>query len=366
MNTAIQNTRSDASRIAPPPLIPLGATGPTPGSRLGDIMEHLVNGSDLSPLQANLAFSLLMDGRLTPAQAGALLLGLRAKGESPAEVAEAVKVILDRAVPVDLPPFSRVIDIVGTGGDKRNSFNCSTATALMLAAMGHTVLKHGNRSISSRCGSADVLQQLGLPIELPSNEVPLRLEQDGFAFLFAPRYHPSFQHVMPVRRELGVRTLFNLIGPLVNPARPGISFLGAPDEKSMRLLAGTLARLGSRTGAVVCGAGGYDELTTLGPAKIAFVNNSEVRYGELNPTDFGFSPCTPEELAIGSPEEGASVLLGLLDGKGPAPMRDMLALNVGFGLYLLQGQDMAHCMEEARRALDSGIGIRYLSRIQTR
>ena len=333
--------------------------------RLATVMDALADGRDLSSAEAKAAFSSLMDGEMSSAQAGAFLLGLRAKGETPEEMAEAVNAILERAVPVKVPPFAPLLDVVGTGGDGRNSFNCSTGTSLLLAAMGHQVLKHGNRSVSSRCGSADVLERLGVDLDVPVDDIPARLTEDGFVFLFAPRFHPSFRHIMPVRRELGVRTLFNLMGPLVNPARPGICFLGVAKEEILPLLAHTLARMGNRSGAVVCGAGGYDELTTMGPAKVAYVRGRDVRFEDLDPARFGFSPCEPEDLMIRNPEEGAAVLRDLLNGKGPEPMRQMLALNTGFGLHLLQPEKtLAACMAETRQALADGTGGAYLRRLE--
>ncbi|MDR0339246.1 MAG: anthranilate phosphoribosyltransferase [Desulfovibrio sp.] len=333
---------------------------PTP-PRLSAIMEDLALGRDLTPFKARSAFSRLMDGEFSPAQAGAFLLGLRAKGETPEEMAEAVKAILDRAVSVAVPSHAPVLDVVGTGGDGKNSFNCSTGAALVLAALGHKILKHGNRSVSSRCGSADVLEGLGVPLDFPLEDIPVRLERDGFVFLFAPRFHPSFRHIMPIRRELGIRTLFNLLGPLVNPARPGVCFLGVADPAMLPLVANTLARLGGRSGAVVCGAGGYDELTCLGPARVAYVRGDAVRFEELDPAAYGFSPCDPEALAIEGPEQGVGVLLDLLNGGGPEAMRDMLAFNIGFGLHLLHPEKpVAACMIEAKKALAAGVGGRYL------
>jgi anthranilate phosphoribosyltransferase len=260
-----------------------------------------------------------------------------------------------------------VLDVVGTGGDGQFSFNCSSATALTLAAMGYRIVKHGNRSVSSKCGSADVLEGLGFDLALEAEDIPARLAEDNFAFLFAPRFHPAFRHVMPIRRELGVRTLFNLLGPLVNPARPGLCFLGVAQENILPLVAGTLARMGGRSGAVVYGAGGYDELTTLGPAKVALVSGGRVDYMEIDPGQYGFRPARPEELAISGPEEGVAVLRELLAGKGPAPMRAMLTLNVGFGLHLLRPRsDLVSCMEEAKKNIAAGVGGVHLRRIMER
>jgi anthranilate synthase/phosphoribosyltransferase len=329
---------------------------PTPYP-LSTIIDALARGEDLPPSMARAGFARLMDGEMTPAQAGAFLLGLRAKGETPEEVNEAVAAILDRAVPVDIPPGMRVLDVVGTGGDGRFSFNCSTGTALTLAALGHRIVKHGNRSVSSQCGSADVLEGLGFDLDLDPEEVPIRLAEDGFVFLFAPRFHPAFRHIMPIRRELGVRTLFNLMGPLVNPARPGLCFLGVARADLLPLVAGVIARMGSRSGAVIHGAGGYDELTTLGPADVAFVRGGTIIRTILDPAEYGFTPCDPEDLAVRGPEQGTAVLRELLDGRGKAAMLQMLALNAGFGLHLLRPeQPLAACMAEAREAVAAGAG----------
>ncbi len=362
----------DAGEVrAAAPVTPLRSGSPM---RMAAIIETLAQGEDLSQETAAEAFSRLMDGELSPSQAGALLLGLRAKGETPEEVGEAVHAVLARAVPV--PPVSgNCIDIVGTGGDSKSSFNCSTATALSLAGMGHRVLKHGNRSVSSRCGSADVLEQLGIPLDTPPEAVPRTLERERFVFLFAPRYHPSFRHVMPVRRELGVRTLFNILGPLVNPAKPTHHFLGVPGKAQLPLVAATLARTSGGSGAVVSGAGGYDELTPMGEADLVFVQNGRTRPGRLNPADYGFSPRAEEDLAVEGPEQAADVLRELLHGRGPKAMREMLALNLGFALYLLgmdQHKDetldpergynrprMAKAMQTAQTAVADGAGRRF-------
>lgn len=340
--------------------------------QMSAVIESLAKGEDLSAEVAAQAFSRLMDGELSASQAGALLLGLRAKGETPEEVSQAALAVLARAVPV--PPVNgECIDIVGTGGDNKSSFNCSTATSLTLAGMGHKVLKHGNRSVSSRCGSADVLEQLGIPLDTPPEAVASSLKADGFVFLFASRYHPAFQHVMPVRRELGVRTLFNILGPLVNPARPSRHFLGVPDPTHLPLVAETLARTSRGSGAVVCGAGGYDELTTMGEAQIVFVENGITRTARLNPAKYGFKPCTEQELAVDGPKHAAEVLRELLQGRGPEAMREMLALNLAFALYLVKDEPhqeydqdcgykrglMHDSVQEARKAVADGAGRRF-------
>lgn len=338
------------------------------------ILENLAKGRDLTVDEAAEAFSRLMDGELSPSQAGALLLGLRAKGETADELGEAVNAVLERAVPVT--PYPGVaIDVVGTGGDSKGSFNCSTATSLTLAGMGYKALKHGNRSVSSRSGSADVLEQLGIPLDTPPENINTLLDKDNFAFLFAPYYHPAFKNVMSVRRELGVRTLFNMLGPLTNPARPTHRLLGVAVKEHLKLVASTLARAGGSIGVIVYGAGGYDELTTMGEAEVEFVRDTETRSARLNPRSFGFEPCKEEDLTISGPEEGAKVLRELLTGKGPKAMRDMLTLNVGMALYLLsltpdtketidpaRGYDAARmedAMQRAKDAVNAGAGRKF-------
>ena len=320
------------------------------------LMETIARLCDLDQESAAQVFTRLMDGELHHSQAGALLLGLRAKGETPVEMAEAAAAVLAKAVP--LPPLpGPVLDIVGTGGDGRNSFNCSTATALIMAGLGYKVVKHGNRSISSRSGSADVLELMGTDLAMPPEQVPQELLQRNFAFLFAPNYHPSFRHIMPVRKELGIRTLFNILGPLVNPARPEYSFLGAPNLETLPLMAGALARLGTRFSAIVHGFGGYDEVTTMGPSSVFLVAGKKISQMTIDPARYGFHPCRPEELAISGPDEGVAVLRELLNGQGPAPMRDMLILNVAMALFVRRGgHDFDDCVTQARAAVRDGVG----------
>ena len=327
-----------------------------PPVRLPDLLDIVASLENLDREKAALLFSRLMDGELNNSQAGALLMGLRAKGETPVEMAEAALAVLSRAV--QLPPLpGPILDIVGTGGDGRNSFNCSTATALVMSGLGYKVVKHGNRSISSRSGSADVLELLGADLNLPPEQVPAELEKRNFAFLFAPSYHPAFRHIMPVRKELGIRTLFNILGPLVNPAHPEHSFLGAPNPAFLPLMAGALARLGTGFSAIVHGAGGYDEVTTMGPASVFIVDGDKISETSVDPARYGFTPSRPEELAISGPGEGVAVLRELLNGKGPAPMRDMLIMNVAMALYVRKGgQDFDGCVALAREAVRDGAG----------
>ncbi|BAV92035.1 anthranilate phosphoribosyltransferase [Candidatus Desulfovibrio trichonymphae] len=329
-------------------------------SDLTVILERLSKREDLTAEMASAGFAALMDGKMTSAQAGSFLMGLRMKGESVLELAHATRAALSRAVRVD-GISGTCIDVVGTGGDKRFSFNCSTATSLVLAGMGYKVIKHGNRAVSSKCGSADALEALGIPLDNSPDSVATMLQQNNFAFLFAPRYHPSFKNIGSLRKELGFRTLFNILGPMINPARPSHLLMGVARQEMVPLIAQTLLQSPLYRAAVVCGAGDYDEITPIGPAKAAILHNGTVSPMELNPADYGIAPCTPEDLSVTDKEQAVTVLKELLMGDGPQPMRDMVTLNVGLSLYLLEeSPDMSVCMACAREAVVSGVGRKVL------
>lgn len=327
---------------------------------ISNILETLAQGKDLSADMATAAFSALMDGDLTPAQAGALLTSLRIKGESSLELAYATRAALGRAVRVK-GLKGDCIDIVGTGGDGRNSFNCSTAAALIMAAMGYNVVKHGNRAASSKCGSADALEALGLPLYKEPNDILNMLKEKNFCFLFAPYFHPSFKNIGPVRRELGIRTLFNILGPLINPARPNHLLMGVARDELVPLIADTLAQSNLKKAAVVCGAGGYDEMTPLGSTKIAIVENGKVRHFIFDPAHYGIESCTEEDLTVRDKEYAVAVLKDLLRGQGPKAMQDMVILNVALAIFLIEDDmDMDMAMAKATEAVKSGIGIKVV------
>ena len=328
--------------------------------RINRILDTLAAGQDLTADMAAAGFADIMDGRMTPAQAGCFLMGLRMKGETPLEMAHAVGIALGRANRVE-GLEGDCIDVVGTGGDGRSSFNCSTATSLTLAGMGYKVVKHGNRAVSSSCGSADALEGLGFPLDVAPEDVQRLLDERNFAFLFAPNFHPAFRNVGPIRRELGIRTLFNLLGPLINPARPTHILLGVARPELVELLAETLSQSHIRRAAVVYGAGGYDEVTPLGPTKMMIVHNGRLTPMTLDPADYGIQPCEPEDLAVRSKSEAVAVLKDILAGKGPRAMMDMVILNVGVAMFLLEDHmDLAVCMAKAREAVCAGVGRRTL------
>ncbi|MBO4300500.1 MAG: anthranilate phosphoribosyltransferase [Desulfovibrio sp.] len=324
------------------------------------ILDRLGNKEDLTAEMASAAFSALMDGKMTPAQAGAFLMGLRAKGESSLELAHAVRAALARAVRVD--GISEVaIDVVGTGGDGRHSFNCSTATCLTLAGMGYKVAKHGNRAVSSKCGAADALEGLGISLEKDPASVAAMIEKRNFAFMFAPYFHPSFANIGPIRKQMGIRTLFNLLGPMINPARPSHLLMGVARPELVGLVADTLAQSSLQRAAVVCGSGNYDEATPIGPAKMAMLSHGEVTSLVLDPQDYGIPSCAVDELAVRDKEHAVAVLKDIISGHGPRPMMDMVVLNVGLAIFLLEdGLDMTLCMARAREAVHTGVGRRVL------
>ncbi len=322
--------------------------------QFSEVLECLAGRRDLPPDLASFAFEELMSGTLSPAQAGAFLMGLRAKGETAQELAAGVRAALARARQVPGLSGPRV-DTCGTGGDKRCSFNCSTAVALFLADLGHQVVKHGNRAVSSSCGSADVLEALGLPIGLGPADAAEALRRTNFVFLFAPGFHPAFAHVAPIRKELGIRTLFNLMGPLLNPARPTHQILGVPSEAFAKLMAEVLVLTGVEKAAVVFGAGGFDELTPFGVNVAYMVTPDGTTRTELDPAGYGFPRHDPEAVSVSGKDQAVAVLKDILAGQGTRPMRDMVALNLGMALHLLTGDGLAKCFDQAGRAVDQGL-----------
>lgn len=329
------------------------------------MLERLACHQDLDANMARAGFEKLFDGKLTASQTGAFLMGLRAKGETAAELSCAVQALLARAVPV--PPLpENCIDVVGTGGDGRSSFNCSTATCLTLAGMGYRVAKHGNRVVSSTSGAADVLQLLGVPLEKDPENIIRQIEATNFGFFFAPNFHPAFKYVGEARRELGIRTLFNILGPMINPARPPYLLMGVARPEIVRLVADTLCQSPTlRRAAVVFGAGGYDEVTPMGPATIVLIENGRQSSLAFDPADYGIGPCTEEDLAVHSKEEALHVLQELLQGSGSQHMKNMVALNVALAIHLVEPErGLPECMKLAREGVEGGAGRKFLDSVQ--
>ena len=333
---------------------------------IASILDRLADRRDLTPAEAEYAFAALMDGEMTAAQAGAFLLTLRGKGETAPEMAAAVQCALDRAHLVT-GVSGDYADIVGTGGDGKHSFNCSTATALTLAGMGVRIVKHGNRAVSSSSGAGDALEQLGYPLDLNADGICESVEKSGFAFCFAPHFHPCFKNIGPIRRELGVRTLFNLLGPMINPSRPPLLMMGVATPELVPAIAAVLgARASYKRALVICGAAGYDELTLFGRATACLVEGSEVRRIVLDPAEWGFASILPTEeneaaLRVETREEAGAALRAILSGGGAPAMAEMVAFNVAVGLWLFHPElSRQECTERARRALAEGVGMRVV------
>ena len=326
-------------------------------------LPQLLAGRDLSRRSTEELFGQLMDGELSEAMKAALLVALAMKGEVASEVAGAAAAMRRRVIPIP-HGVDDVVDTCGTGGDGKGSFNISTAAAVVAAAAGVPIAKHGNRSVSSRSGSADVLAALGVRIDLEPEEAGRAVREIGIAFLFAPRLHPVMKQVMPVRKELAVRTLFNVLGPLTNPAAARRQVIGVYAADLVPRVAEVLAELGSEHALVVHGSDGLDEITTTGPTHAAEVRAGEVRRFELDPLDFGVPRADAADLAGGTPEDNAAALGRLLAGAA-GPLADITAVNAGAALYVGgKARDIAQGVELARQALASGAAERKLEQLR--
>ncbi len=317
------------------------------------LLQRLLDREDLGRAEVAALFGRIMDGEIAESQIAALLVAFAMKGETADEIAGAVEAmrVRARAVPHAL---ADVIDTCGTGGDGRGTFNISTAAAFVAAAAGATVAKHGNRAVSSRSGSADLLVALGLPIEVAPETAGRQLAGVGIAFLFAPAHHPATRAVVPVRRALGVRTLFNLLGPLTNPAGARRQLVGVYARDRVEPVARVLAALGCEHALVVHGGDGLDEITTTTTTHVAEVRGGEVATYELTPEAAGVRRTAPESLAGGSPEENAARLRQLLEGETGA-LTDIVALNAGAALYVSgRAESIAEGVDQARLVLASG------------
>ncbi len=323
-------------------------------------LAKVINRQGLTEAEAEAAMGVIMRGQATPAQIGAYLAALRVKGETVAEITGSARAMRAHAAAVPLRVNGdALLDTAGTGGDHAGSFNISTAAAFIVAGAGRKVAKHGNRAASSRCGSADVLAALGVDLDLTPEAVARCIEEVGIGFLFAPRFHPAMKHAVGPRRELGQRTIFNVLGPLTNPAGATHQLVGVFDPRLTQPLAEVLGALGGQAAFVVHGHGGLDELTTGGPNLVAHLHRGQVRLYELDPADLGLQPAHREHLRGGSPEENAGRMRALLGGEERSPLRDVVLLNAAAALAAEHG-DLRLGLEEARRALDEGAALEKL------
>ena len=325
-------------------------------------ISRLLDGHDLTRAEANEAMGEIMRGEATQAQIAGFLVALRAKGETADEIAGCAEAMREHVLQVR-PQRTDLVDIVGTGGDGANTWNISTASALVAAGAGAAVAKHGNRAASSASGSADVLEALGFRLELPPARIERSIDELGFGFLFAQAHHPAMRHAGPVRRELATRTVFNVLGPLTNPAGARALMLGVYSPELTRTLAAALVQLGATRAYVVHGAGGIDELSPLGPNLVCEVENGAVREYELDPATLGVEPCDPAELRGGDPKTNARALRDVLGGAGGGH-RSAVLLNAAGGIAAAgHARDLREGLEVAREAIDSGAAAARLDEL---
>src|SRR5213595_936263 len=325
-------------------------------------ITRLLEGYDLTRAEARDVMSTIMRGEATPAQIGGFLVALRAKGETADLIAGCAEAMREHVLPVTAKRDD-LVDTAGTGGDGAKTINISTAAALVAAAAGAGVAKHGNRAVSSASGSADVLEALGFRLELPPERIERSIDELGFGFLFAPTHHPAMRHAAPVRRELAARTVFNVLGPLTNPAGARAQVVGVYAPSLVRTIAEVLAQLGARRAFVVHGAGGIDELSPAGPNLGCEVVEGAVHERKIDPLDLGVPRCDPDELRGGSPEENAEAIRTVFAGE-EGGRRSAVLLNAA-GAIAAAGHaaDLREGLDRAREAVDSGAAAERLEQL---
>ena len=326
-------------------------------------IQQLIDGRDLSRDAARQVMDQIMNGQTTDAQIGAFLVALRCKGETVDEIAGCTQVMREKATRVTTARQD-LIDTCGTGGDGSGTFNISTTVAFVAAGAGMAVAKHGNRAMSSQCGSADVLAELGVDIEISPEKVGQCIDEAGIGFLFAPLLHGAMKYAIGPRREIGTRTVFNVLGPLTNPAGARRQLLGVYAPELTDRLAGVLLELGSERAFVVHGSDGLDEITLTGPTRVSQLRDGEVTTREINPGDFGLDTAPAEALKGGTAGENAQILLDVLDGKG-GPTRDVVLLN-GAAAIAAGGlvDSLEEGLEKARQTIDSGAARQALENLK--
>jgi len=328
-------------------------------------LDTLVQGHDLAEAEAAALLTLLTTPEVEPAMAGALLAALRAKGVTAAEVRGFAGAMRSLARKPALPELLDAIDIVGTGGDASGSLNLSTGAALLAAACGLPVVKHGNRSISSRSGSADLIERLGFTLPLDETRAARCFAATGFTFLFAPYFHPAMKALAPIRAALGIRTVLNLLGPLTNPAAPRFRLIGAYDAATAELMAGTLAGMDIERAWVVHGAAGWDEATPIGPFLAFDVTPGAVRRCEIDPRDFGLEVCAAGDLTGGDADSNLGALLEVFAGRDRGAHLSALALQCGLALFIAgRAASIPIGIGLARSAVDSGRADEWLRRLR--
>ncbi len=346
----------------------VGDTGPMTAVSLADlggwstILGQLTAGSDLDAVQTEAAMAEILDGDATSAQIAGFIVALRMKGETVDELTGLVAAMIDKAVPVPLPDLDGVVDIVGTGGDRTSSINVSTLAAIVVAGAGGRVCKHGNRAASSACGAADLLEALGVAIELGPAGVARCVDEAGIGFCFAPRFHAAMRHAVPTRRELGVPTVFNILGPLANPARVRRQVTGVADPSMAERMVQVLAANGTARALVLYGHDGLDELTTTTTSTVHELRDGDIRTYVVDPRPLGLAAATVEDLRGGDAATNAELARQVLAGEKGA-RRDIVVLNAAAGLVAAgQVEDLGSGLDVARAAIDDGSAARTLDR----
>lgn len=328
-------------------------------------LERILDGKSLTAEEAEALLGLIMDGQGSPVQIGAMLCALRAKGEEVAEILGFARAMRKRAQSPNISSRP-LVDTCGTGGDASGSFNFSTVAAFVLAGAGVSVVKHGNRAVSSQTGSADLLEALGIRIAWTPEEVGQSLLDTGFAFLFAPAYHPAMKAVAPIRKELGVKTVFNILGPLTNPCAPEYQLIGVYSLEKAAVLAEVLSRDQRRRVLLVHSEGGWDEATPAAPFHLFRIEGERVSREAFDPQDFGLSRCRPEELQGAAPSQNAGLALQLLQGER-GPLRDAVVLNAGLAFWACEKADsLSEGMGLAEEVLGSGKALRIVEKLRER
>ncbi|MFW6050345.1 MAG: anthranilate phosphoribosyltransferase [Myxococcota bacterium] len=329
---------------------------------IGDAIRRVVDGGDLAEGQMASAMRAILGGEASDAQIAALAVGLRMKGETIDEIAAAARVMRERCAQVDLGFDGVVLDTCGTGGDGAGTFNISTVSAIVVAGCGVSVAKHGNRAVSSKAGSADLLEALGVSLEASPEAVARSVREVHIGFLFAPAHHAALKHAAPVRRQLGLRTFFNLLGPLANPAGATHQIVGVYDPARVRQVAEVLGRLGTRGAWVVHGHGGLDEVSPCGPTRVAVLSEGEVVERTVEPADFGLDPVTPEQIGGGDAARNAAIARAVLEGERGGP-RTAVVMNAAAALVVAgEAHDLREAAARAASAIDSGAARETLAK----
>ena len=337
-----------------------------PANALQGAIQKLAFREPLTASDAQAAFDIVMQGQATAVQVAALLAALRATGESPEVVAGVVRALRTAMVTLSADDPDDLVDTCGTGGGAVSTFNISTAAAIVAAGAGVRIAKHGNRSFTSRCGSADVLEALGVPIEVPVAVMEAALRDVGLVFMFAPLMHPAMRHVGPVRRELAIPTVMNIVGPLANPARAGRQVVGVADLERAPVLAGALAALGTKHALVVHGEPGLDEVSPLGPTHVIEVIDGATTRWKIHPEKHGFKKIAREDLAGSEPAENARIIVEILKGGGPTGARAAIILNAGAAVYVSgRVKSYADGVGAATKSIESGQAKTVLERLKS-